>query len=95
MAEKKPQKSAPDRRPSGRANILAQKEFQTLRLGRKNLVLFGSGLLAVLIGFLLLMTGDITLAPILLLTGYLVLIPWSLVARSGDRSKGEDGESTS
>ena len=91
MAEKKPSRGTSDRKVPGRANVLAQKEFQTLRIGRKNLLLLGSGVLAIVIGFLVLMTGDISVAPILLLAGYLVLIPWSLVAQSRDRTKGEDG----
>jgi hypothetical protein len=56
--------------------------FQRLDLGRKNWILFGSGLGAIVLGFVLLSQGDITLAPILLVVGYIVLIPWALVARS-------------
>ncbi|MCA9726268.1 MAG: hypothetical protein R3E12_20290 [Candidatus Eisenbacteria bacterium] len=63
--------------------------FQRLDLGRKNWLLFGAGLVAILIGFLLLSQGDITLAPILLVGGYVVLIPWALVARS--RRESTDG----
>lgn len=58
-----------------------QGQLQTLSLGRKNWILFGAGLAALVLGFGLLALGDITLAPILLLAGYLVLIPWALVAR--------------
>ena len=56
--------------------------FQRLDLGRKNRILFFSGLGAIVLGFLLLSRGDITLAPILLVVGYIVLIPWALVAKS-------------
>ena len=94
MAEKRLPRTAPDRKLGGRVNYLIQKDFQTLHLGRKNYLLLGAGLVSVVFGFLLLMTGDINVAPILLLAGYLVLIPWSLVARPGDRRRGEDGETT-
>jgi hypothetical protein len=82
MAEKKTvekKKERPGRRPTARA----AGEHQILRLERKNWILFGSGLGAVALGFLLLRLGDITIAPFLLVGGYLVLIPWSLIARQG------------
>ena len=72
--------------------------FQRLDLGRKNCILFGSGLGAILLGFVLLSQGDITLAPILLVVGYIVLIPWALVARRTQEgpkpaeSRGSGGE---
>jgi hypothetical protein len=76
----------------------ATSSFQRLDLGRKNWILFGSGLGAILLGFVLLSQGDITLAPILLVVGYIVLIPWALVARRPDGgpkpadSRGSGGE---
>lgn len=54
---------------------------QTLDFRRKNWILLGAGGLSILVGFLVLSTGEITLAPILILAGYLVLIPWGLVSR--------------
>jgi hypothetical protein len=53
---------------------------QTIELHRKNWILLGAGILCILLGFLALGMKDITLAPILLLAGYLVLVPWGLVA---------------
>ncbi|MBK8229926.1 MAG: hypothetical protein IPK72_04905 [Candidatus Eisenbacteria bacterium] len=67
-------------------------DLQSLDFGRKNWTLLGAGLAAIVLGFVLLKTGDITLAPILLVAGYLVLIPWALVARpKADAAPGEDG----
>lgn len=63
-------------------------DTQVLALGRRNWMLIGSGALAVLAGFGLLAAGDITLAPILLLVGYLVLIPMGLVAGSFSEDRG-------
>jgi hypothetical protein len=93
MAEKKPaerRKEKPGRRPGARP-AQGVNEHQILRLERKNWILFGAGLASVALGFLLLRFGDITVAPILLVAGYLVLIPWALVARS-KATKHEIGE---
>lgn len=57
-------------------------DTQVLALGRRNWIFLGSGILVVLSGFSLLAAGDITVAPILLLVGYLVLIPMGLIAGS-------------
>lgn len=46
--------------------------------GLRNAILGGAGLLAVGLGFLLLSQGSITLAPILLVIGYGVLLPLAL-----------------
>lgn len=52
-----------------------------LPFGRKNYILFGLAALVILAGYITLSKGSITLAPILLLTGYLVLIPWGILAK--------------
>lgn len=65
----------------GRRAVGVPHHHQEIDFRRKNWILFGGGLLSIVLGFILLSTGDITLAPILLLLGYLVLIPWALVAR--------------
>ena len=65
----------------GRRTVGWSHHHQEIDFRRKNWILFGSGLLSIVLGFTLLSTGDITLAPILLLLGYLVLVPWALVAR--------------
>ena len=53
--------------------------------GRKNYVLFGIALAVIALGFLLLSQNDITFAPILLVVGYCVLVPWAIIAK--DRAK--------
>jgi hypothetical protein len=75
-----------------RAGLAAGEHPQTLDFRRKNWILLAGGVLSILLGFVLLSTGEITLAPILLLAGYLVFIPWALVARSKSRSEGAPGE---
>ena len=52
-----------------------------LPFGPKNYVLFGLAAVAILAGYIFLSRGSITLAPILLLSGYLVLIPWGILAK--------------
>ena len=90
-------KFADKRRPElagrgGRGSLPAGEHPQTLDFRRKNWLLMGGGLLAILIGFLVLSTGEITLAPILILAGYLVLIPWALVSRPRPEAGGAPGE---
>ncbi|MFN8548884.1 MAG: hypothetical protein U0527_13190 [Candidatus Eisenbacteria bacterium] len=84
MAISKSDPKAGAKRPRAKAQDLD--DLQSLDFGKKNWILLGAGLAAVVLGFILLRTGDITLAPILLVTGYLVLIPWALVSRpSGEK----------
>jgi len=52
-----------------------------LPFGRKNYILFGLAAIVILAGYIALSRGSITLAPILLLMGYLVLIPWGILAK--------------
>jgi hypothetical protein len=55
--------------------------------GLANSVLLGLGVAALVAGFMALARGSITLAPILLVTGYCVFIPASLLWRG--RESGE------
>ena len=91
MAVRKTEKSGAGRKAAVRPDATAQKEFQTIHFGRKNWILFGAGILLILLGFGALRGGSITLAPILLVAGYLVLIPWALIARPRSQ-KGQGNE---
>jgi hypothetical protein len=55
------------------------REAIRIRWERKNIVLFGSGIGAIVLGYVLLSQGDITLAPILLVAGYCALIPLAFI----------------
>jgi len=66
-----PRKAAKQERPAH--------EAVRVRWERKNVGLFGVGLGSVALGYLLLSRGDITLAPILLVAGYCVLIPLAFI----------------
>jgi hypothetical protein len=52
-----------------------------LPFGRKNYALFAIAALIIIAGYIALARGSITLAPILLLLGYLVVIPWAILAK--------------
>ncbi|MBE0433068.1 hypothetical protein IBX73_06320 [candidate division WOR-3 bacterium] len=53
----------------------------TVKFSRKNTVFFGIGLVLIVIGFVLLAAGDITLAPVLLVVGYLVFFPLGILLK--------------
>jgi hypothetical protein len=52
-----------------------------LPFGPRNYALFGVAALIIVAGYIALARGSITLAPILLLLGYLVVIPWAILSK--------------
>ena len=56
-----------------------------LNFGSRNYAILGAALAIILIGFLALSRGSITLAPILLVLGYCVLVPYGLATGRRDR----------
>ena len=48
---------------------------------KKNYLIFALAAVVILAGYFALSKGSITLAPILLLVGYLILIPWGILAK--------------
>ena len=73
-AESRRQRRGPGPRPAEDPSV-------ELPFGRKNYILFAAAAIVILAGYIALSRGSITLAPILLLTGYLVLIPWGILAK--------------
>jgi hypothetical protein len=57
--------------------------------GMANSLLLGLGLAVVVVGYFALSRGSITLAPVLLVLGYVVLIPSSLLLRRRSQGPGE------
>jgi len=55
------------------------KEGGALPIARRNLILFAAALGAILLGFFLLAQGSITAAPMLLILGYVVLVPLAII----------------
>ena len=63
--------------------------------GRRNYMFFGAAMLSIILGYIALGQGSITLAPILLVLGYCVLVPVSLIIKGDpdqDESKIADRE---
>ncbi len=69
--------------------IKAVQQGSELPFGRKNWIVLGSALASIILGFIALASGSITLAPILLVLGYCVLIPVGIMIKD----KPGDGES--
>ena len=73
-AEIRRQRRGPGQRPAEPPNA-------EIPFGKKNYILFGIAALVIVGGYIALSKGSITLAPILLLLGYLVLIPMAILAK--------------
>jgi hypothetical protein len=52
-----------------------------VRMSKKNTLFFGIGIVFIAVGFILLRTGDIVLAPLLLVIGYLVFFPLGILLK--------------
>jgi len=61
--------------------------IEYLTLKKVNFIIFGIGILAIIIGFFVMASGDtysfrsLSLAPIILLIGYLIIIPVAILYR--------------
>ena len=72
-------------------SIMENKNKKTLRFSwpykRKNYVLFGVGVFVIIVGYLIMYSGEVdsfqslVISPLLLLAGYLVIIPLALLSR--------------
>ena len=78
MSARREGPTAPGDEPSGFA-------FKPL-----NYALFGGAIAAILLGYILLDRGSVTAAPILLVVGYIVLIPAALLVGMSARRGGRD-----
>jgi 4-hydroxybenzoate polyprenyltransferase len=64
--------------------------------GPRNYLVFGAAMLTIILGYIALGKGSITLAPILLVLGYCVLVPVALIIKGKpDEEKSEAAESQS
>jgi hypothetical protein len=72
-----------DRRPSRPAPRPVTPAGATLAFGPVNYALFAAAAAAIVVGYVLLARGSITLAPILLVLGYVVLLPAAILVRRG------------
>ena len=90
MAQRKKQKNPPKpaepkrKRPEG-----------SLAMGSRNALMLFAGIIVIVIGYILLGRGSITAAPLLLVLGYCVVVPLSIilwVKRSEKGNQREAGE---
>lgn len=64
---------------SKKKKATAERPAIRIRWERRNQMLLGSGLAAVVLGYVLLSQGDVTAAPLLLVGGYCVLVPLAFI----------------
>ena len=82
------------RRPQSSRRRDRNRKPYTLPFQTRHYQLFGAGLLVILAGFITLGFGSITLAPLLMVVGYCVLIPLILLWKAdADEATGSDRES--
>ena len=83
------QKPNVTRPKSLKAKMAAPEVDLGFRWGILNTVLLGVGVAVLAAGYMSLSKGSLTLAPVLLVTGYCVLIPASLLVRGAGSNPGE------
>jgi hypothetical protein len=85
MATKAPKTAASDKAtpPTGGKAALrtAAPARPTLSFSRTNAIWLGAGVVSIAIGYFLLSTGSETIAPILLVLGYCVLLPIGIIKK--------------
>jgi hypothetical protein len=65
--------------PAPTTNASAEPREGAVRFSLRNWILLAAGLLAVVLGFVTLSGGSTVAAPLLLMLGYLVLIPLGII----------------
>lgn len=73
-------------KPTGRSRAATMTKSEGLPFTKMNYYIFAAGLLAIILGYFTLSQGSITLAPILLVLGYCVIIPIAILYRGKDSS---------
>ena len=87
MAEKGRHKAKPQVKPT--VKTPRAKDKSVLPFTGKNYLLFAIGLFVIVIGYVTLGYGSITLAPILLVLGYCVIIPIAIIISGGKEKTSE------
>jgi hypothetical protein len=64
-----------------KAHRLSNNKIFNIKFQRKNYLTFIGGLTSIFLGYILLANGSISLAPILLVLGYCVIIPVSILIK--------------
>ncbi len=84
--EKGPKKKAKKRPARPRPTAIEDGNL-AVRIGRRNVILFVIAIATILLGFVTLALGSTSLPAILLVGGYLILVPWAILAPPGDEAK--------
>ncbi len=77
-----------DKQPPRRGPRILIDPGTEIRLGRRNYLWLGIAILVIVVGFIALAMGSTTLAPILLVAGYLVGVPYALMVREKGGAEG-------
>lgn len=81
-------------KPTGRTKAATTTKSEGLPFTKMNYYIFAAGLLAIILGYFTLSRGDITLAPILLVLGYCVIIPIAILYRGKESSPSTEAKPT-
>lgn len=79
MSEAAKQPARPQ--PKAKPGTQASRARPNIQLRLKNWILLGAGIVLIIAGYVLLSQGSITMAPILLVAGYCVLIPIAILIK--------------
>jgi hypothetical protein len=77
---------------TGRGKAATITKSEGLPFTRMNYYIFAAGLLAIILGYITLSQGSITLAPILLVLGYCVIIPIAILYRGKESSSATEAK---
>jgi len=78
---------------AAKAKAAARKSDDSLGFTSANYIFFAIGIIVVILGFVALKIGSITIAPILLVIGYCVIIPIAILYRVKKDEPGKSGDS--
>ena len=75
-----------DTKSTGRDRAAQKKKPEGLPFTKRNYYIFLAGLVVIILGYFTLSQGSITLAPILLVLGYCVILPVAILYRGRDEA---------
>ncbi len=79
MGKKKRKKKLLEKKQEQKKKTVQREEV--LAFGKKNFSIFAAALISIVLGFFFLAKGSITTAPILLVLGYVILVPLSIIIK--------------
>jgi len=61
--------------------VIEKSKPENVKFSRTSIILFSSALLTILAGYIIMAQGDIAVSPLLLVIGYVILIPASIMKK--------------